>query len=322
MVASKIEKTILITGVAGFIGYSLAKYLSENNKYRIVGIDNINDYYDINLKKDRLADLDKVVFLKKDLNDTLDNIFEEYNIDVVINLAAQAGVRYARENPDSYIKSNVTGFYNLLETSRKYGVEKFLYASSSSVYGANKSIPYSEDQKVSTPMSLYAATKLANESIAASYFYSFSMRTIGLRFFSVYGPWGRPDMAYFKWTNHIVKGEPIELYDNGEMWRDLTYIDDIIASIAGLLDSELETQEPEIYNIGNDSPVKVADILDYIVSYLNTEPVIISKPRNPEEAVKTWADTSRLDAVIGRRPHTDYRDGLKNFLDWHTNYYR
>lgn len=313
-------KTILITGVAGFIGYSLAKILSSKG-YSVVGIDNINNYYDVELKKDRLSQLSNITFIQMDINDELDEVFSQHDIDVVINLAAQAGVRYARKNPDSYVRSNIDGFYNLIETSRKYNVKKFLYASSSSVYGANKEVPYSESERTATPMSLYAATKLANENIAASYFYSFGMRTIGLRFFSVYGPWGRPDMAYFKWTDLMVKGEPIELYDKGEMWRDMTYIDDIVSYISKLVESELNSKEPEIYNIGNEDPVKVADVLEYIANFLSINPIIINKPKNPEEAIKTWANTKKLHSVTGKIQQTNYEVGLTEFLNWYKEYY-
>lgn len=317
-----LKKNILITGVAGFIGYSLAKYLSENTNYTIVGIDNINDYYDTNLKKDRLSDLGtRIIFHQRDLNDNLGDIFSNQSFDCVVNLAAQAGVRYAKKNPDAYIRSNIDGFYNILRTAQQHGVKKILYASSSSVYGANTSLPFKESDRVATPMSLYAATKLANENLASSFFYSFDIRMIGMRFFNVYGPFGRPDMAYFKWTNALMAGAQIELNNNGEMWRDMTYIYDCVRSIHNLIDNDEPESTPEVYNIGNRDPVKIADLLGFIADELDVVPNIKSTQAGDEEPIKTWSDTNLLEDKIGYIPDTDFRAGIKEFLGWYHEYY-
>ncbi len=316
-------KTVLITGAAGFIGYSLAKHLLglENGNYKIVGIDNINNYYDIDLKINRIKQLKGISFIKKDINDNLDDIFEKFDIDTVVNLAAQAGVRYSRENPDVYIESNIDGFYNLLKTSQAYKVKKFIYASSSSIYGANTTLPFKESHQTATPMSLYAATKLSNEVLASGFFYSHGIRTIGLRFFNIYGPFGRPDMAYYKWTTSLEQGRQIELNNNGEMWRDMTYIDDCVRVIEGLLEDNVSEDTPEVYNVGNKEPVKIADLLQYIATQLNIEPDIKITKAGAEEPIRTWADTTKIERKIGFAPNTGFQYGIKEFLEWYKKYY-
>lgn len=314
-------KTVLITGVAGFIGYSLAEYLSKKTGYQIIGLDNINDYYDVKLKYDRLKLLeDKITFYKRDLNDDLTDIFEQYNFDCVINLAAQAGVRYAKENPDVYIESNVDGFYNLIKIAKNQGVKKIIYASSSSVYGANTNLPFKETDQTATPMSLYAATKLSDENLASGFFYSYGIRTIGLRFFNIYGPYGRPDMAYFKWTNNLLNNDQIDLNNNGEMWRDMTYIDDCVKSIHLLIENDGAEKYPEIYNIGNKSPVKIGDLLSYVAESFNITPDIKHTQAGNEEPIKTWADTTMLNDKVGFSPNTNYRIGLDKFIAWFKEY--
>lgn len=317
---------ILVTGGAGFIAFHLIKRLLSDG-YSVVSIDNMNDYYDVDLKYSRLNQLEKIKtgryeFHKMDLNDKnkLEDIFSQGEIGCVVNLAAQAGVRYAKKNPDTYIDSNVTGFYNLLRASQQNDVKKVIYASSSSVYGANEKLPFSEDDAVNTPMSIYAATKKSNEDLASGFFYSYGIRTIGLRFFNIYGPYGRPDMAYFGWTDKITKGEQIELREGGEMWRDMTYIDDCVECICRLIDSDESEDRPEIYNIGNRKPVKIKDMLDTITTKLGIDPRISIKSKGAEEPVKTWADTTRIKNKINFEPNTDHRVGIERFLDWYTGY--
>lgn len=318
----RLEPTVLITGAAGFIGYSLASYISKNTKYKLICVDNMNNYYDTNLKLDRVKLLGEgVSFHERDINDNIDDLFNGSNVVCVVNLAAQAGVRYSRENPDVYIESNVDGFYNLIKTANTHGVKKFIYASSSSVYGANKELPFSESDPTSSPMSLYAATKLANESIASGFHYMYGMRTIGLRFFNIYGPFGRPDMAYFKWTKLILEGKEVELNDGGNMWRDMTYIEDCVQSIFRLIENDEPEEYPEIYNIGNKNPVKMSDLLEYISDETGVLPLIKNVQAGKEEPIKTWANTDRLDKKIGFSPNTNFRVGVKSFLDWYRSYY-
>lgn len=319
---------ILVTGGAGFIGYHLTKrLLSEGDS--VVSIDNVNDYYDVDLKNSRLKNIDDLgndsyIFYKLDLNDSerLDEIFSKHNIDCIVNLAAQAGVRHAKKDPDSYIHSNVNGFYSILRASQRNKIGKVIYASSSSIYGANDKLPFSEDDAVNTPMSIYAATKKANEDLASGFFYSYGIRTIGLRFFNIYGPYGRPDMAYFGWTAKLVNGETIELRENGEMWRDMTYVDDCVECIIRLIKNDDRETYPEIYNIGNRQPVKIGDMLDYITHELSIDPNIDSRPKGAEEPIKTWADTTKIKNKIDFEPNTDYTVGLKNFLKWYEEFYR
>ena len=319
---------ILVTGGAGFIGFHLTKRLLELD-YEVVAIDNLNDYYDVELKISRLSEIEKIdtsnyQFYKIDLNDKtkLAEIFTSQDIDCVVNLAAQAGVRYAKKNPDTYIESNVDGFYNVLRECQKNNIDKIIYASSSSVYGANDKLPFSENDAVNTPMSIYAATKKTNEDLASGFFYSYGMRTIGLRFFNIYGPYGRPDMAYFGWTDKIVNNQEVELRDNGEMWRDMTYVDDCIECVVRLISDSSASQRPEVYNIGNRDPVKIKDMLDTIVAELGKEPTINYRPKGSEEPTRTWADTTNIKKLINFEPNTDYKIGLGNFVNWYRGYYK
>lgn len=321
-------KKILVTGGAGFIGFHLIKRLLHEG-FSVVSVDNVNSYYDTELKRARLSMLldladENYRFQEVDLSDgnKLQKVFLDEGIDCVVNLAAQAGVRYARENPDTYIDSNVVGFYNLLRECQKNNIKKVIYASSSSVYGANEKLPFSERDPVNTPMSIYAATKKSNEDLASGFFYSYGIRTIGLRFFNVYGPFGRPDMAYYGWSDKIAKREAIELRENGEMWRDMTYIDDCIECIYRLILNEDGEGAPEIYNIGNRDPVKIKDMLDELVLGLDANPVITVQPKGSEEPVRTWADTSRIKTKIGFEPDTDFKVGLSRFIAWYKDYYK
>ncbi len=320
-------RKILITGVAGFIGYHLASGLLEKGDIEVIGIDNLNNYYDINLKNSRLSNLNKYTdfsFEKIDITDmaTLEKCFTKHKFTHVVNLAAQAGVRYAKENPDAYVDANVLGFYNIIDMSSKTGVDRFLYASSSSVYGSNTSIPFRESDPTNSPMSLYAATKIANEAIASAYFYTNKINTVGLRFFNVYGPWGRPDMAYYKWTDALTNGTEIELRAKGQMWRDMTYIDDVVYAMISLLDSDFVQHEPKVLNIGNQSPVKISDVLDFLTKYTKVNSKIKHFNKGEEEPVKTWADTAALSQLIGYSPNTDYTVGLEHFLKWHKQYHK
>lgn len=321
-------KKVVVTGGAGFIGFHLVnRLLSEG--YYVISIDNLNSYYDVDLKHSRLQQIEDASsgnyeFYEVDLNekDRLQEVFSGGDIGCVINLAAQAGVRYAKKNPDTYIDSNVNGFYNLLRECQKNDIKKVIFASSSSIYGANDSLPFSEDDAVNTPMSIYAATKKCNEDLASGFFYSYGIRTIGLRFFNIYGPFGRPDMAYFNWTDKIARGEEIELRENGEMWRDMTYIDDCVECIVRLIKDEGVENAPEIYNIGNRSPVKIKDMLGFIAKKLDSEPVVNIQPKGTEEPVRTWADTSKIKKKINFEPSTDYKKGVGSFIDWYKEYYK
>lgn len=322
---------ILITGGAGFIGYHLTKHLLESREdVFVVSIDNLTDYYDIQLKLDRVEDIKSgnytnYIFKQIDINDAdaINGLFDEHSFEYVVNLAAQAGVRYAAKNPDSYIKANVDGFYTLISEAARRDVKKFIYASSSSVYGANTQMPFKETDYVGNPMSLYAATKLTNEAMASSYYYTHHLQTVGLRFFNVYGKWGRPDMAYYKWTEALLRNGEIELRDNGEMWRDMTYVEDVVTVIDKILgDTANDPGKPEVFNIGNESPVKMSDVLEYISETLQVVPKINNQPRGEEEPVKTWADTSKIRERISYSPNTDFKTGLKSFLDWYKDYYK
>lgn len=319
---------VLVTGGAGFVGYHLIKRLL-NEGHQVVSIDNLNTYYDIDLKNARLSELKTIdtnnyTFYKADISDrdAMQAIFDDNPIEYVVNLAAQAGVRYARQDPNSYIKSNINGFYNVISLASKKNIKRFLYASSSSVYGASVKIPFSEDDGPMLPMSLYAATKLANESLASAYYFSDDLPVIGMRFFNVYGPWGRPDMAYYKWTKCLYEGSEVELRNDGEMWRDMTYVDDVVESITRLLFNDLPNESaPRVVNIGNRNPVKISDMLHYISASLDIEPKILSMPKGTEEPLKTWADTSRLSQLVGYSPDTDYQEGLDRFLEWYKQYF-
>jgi UDP-glucuronate 4-epimerase len=332
---------ILVTGAAGFIGAALSEKLLERGD-EIIGIDNLNDYYDVNLKLSRLAEIEAYKdfrFLKIDISNRKDinALFEENKFDVVVNLAAQAGVRYSIENPASYIDSNLVGFANILEGCRQQKVANLVYASSSSVYGANKEYPFSEDHPVNHPVSLYAATKKSNELMAHSYSSLYDMSVTGLRFFTVYGPKGRPDMAPFLFTDKILRDEEIQVFNNGEMFRDFTYINDIVAGIIDVIDSPAtknESWNPEvpeastsycayrILNIGNDKPTKLMDFVNAIEKASGRKAKMNLKPMQPGDVVGTAASIVKLNAINGFEPKTDINEGIQNFVDWFKKYYK
>jgi UDP-glucuronate 4-epimerase len=330
-------KTILITGSAGFIGSYLTKELLEKG-FTVIGIDNINSYYDPKLKEVRLNEIKKFViknnyednyqFIKLDISndDGLNNLFSNNNIDIVINLAAQAGVRYSLDNPKAYIDSNLNGFMNVLECCRNYDIEHMIYASSSSVYGMNIEQPFSTESNTDYPISLYAATKKSNELLAFSYSHLFKIPVTGLRFFTVYGPYGRPDMAYYKFAKAIQNGEPIEVYNHGNMMRDFTYIDDIIEGISRLVmkipeDSNFESTYAmapyKVYNIGNNNPVKLIDFIKIIEKYIGKKAIINMLPMQPGDVPITYADIDDLHNDIGFKPNTSIENGLKKFVNWY-----
>jgi UDP-glucuronate 4-epimerase len=328
-------KTILITGAAGFIGSNLAKALISDNK--IIGFDNVNNYYDVNLKEHRLSQLSSnpnFTFIKGDLADkqAVDSIFEQYHPDIVVNLAAQAGVRYSIENPQAYIDSNLNGFFNILEACRNNPVKHLVYASSSSVYGSNKKVPYSTDDKVDNPVSLYAATKKSNELMAHAYSKLYDIPATGLRFFTVYGPAGRPDMAYFKFTNKLVKGEKIQIYNHGDMYRDFTYIDDIVTGVINVMNKAPKPNEDgvkyKVYNIGNNSPESLMDFVNTLERKLMKYGIIDTEaekellPMQPGDVYQTYADVSELEKDFGFKPSTSLEEGLDKFAKWYKEYYK
>jgi len=336
---------ILITGIAGFIGYHLAKRLAEQGE-TIVGIDNINDYYDVNLKYARLKDLglnindeikkidcsavfhsikySKISFYKMDLTNgsELKNLFKKEQFDIVINLAAQAGVRYSLTNPDTYISSNIQGFLNILEAVRANPVKHLVYASSSSVYGLNNKQPFSENDVTDNPASLYAVTKKENELMAHSYAHLYSIPSTGLRFFTVYGPWGRPDMALFLFTKAILSNQPIDVFNNGEMQRDFTYVDDIVEGIIRVMHKvpDNNSVQSKIYNIGNGSPVRLLDFIHAIEDELGIKAKMNMLPMQPGDVPATWADTSALKTDTGYQPSTKIQEGIKKFIFWYKEY--
>ena len=321
---------ILITGVAGFIGSYLAEKLLKE-QFQVIGIDNLNDYYEVQLKYDRLKDLEGregYTFIKGDLADkeTLGKLFQEYSLDIVVNLGAQAGVRYSIDNPDAYISSNMIGFYNILECCRHYPVEHLVYASSSSVYGANKKVPFSVEDKVDYPVSLYAATKKSNELMAHCYSKLYGIPATGLRFFTVYGPFGRPDMAYFKFAKKIMAGETIQIYNNGDMMRDFTYIDDIVKGITNILPNppaEIGTGAIyKVYNIGNNKPEKLMDYIETLEKHLGREAKKEFLPMQPGDVYQTYADVSDLMHDFDFKPSTSIDEGLGKFVTWFKEYYR
>ena len=337
-------KTILITGSAGFIGSFLVKRLLETTEYKIIGLDNLNPYYDVSLKEERLrlTKNDKYTFVKGDLSDKalIESLFNEYKFDIVVNLAAQAGVRYSITNPDAYINSNIIGFYNILEACRNHPVEHLVYASSSSVYGGNKKIPFSTDDKVDNPVSLYAATKKSNELLAHAYSKLYNIPSTGLRFFTVYGPMGRPDMAYFGFTNKLIKGETIEIFNYGNCKRDFTYIDDIVEGIVRVMEKppikkigedNLPLPPYKIYNIGNNKPENLLDFVEILSEELVRAKVLPKDfdfeahkklvPMQPGDIPVTFADTSELEKDFGYKPSTSLRDGLRKFSEWYYDYY-
>ena len=320
---------VILTGAAGFIGSHLAKRLLETGA-EVVGLDNINDYYDVNLKYHRLSELEKYesfTFIRCDISnkDEVNRIFEEHRADVAVNLAAQAGVRYSIENPQVYIDSNVIGFFNILEACRNYPVKHLVYASSSSVYGNSDKIPFSVDDRVDNPISLYAATKKSNELMAYTYSHLFGIPATGLRFFTVYGPAGRPDMAYFSFTKKILAGEPIKLFNYGELERDFTYIDDIVEGIMNIIPSVPEEKNgarAKVYNIGNNKPVALKEFVAALEDALGVKAKIEYLPMQPGDVYRTYADISELEKDFGFKPQTDIRTGLKKFAEWYTEYYK
>ena len=322
---------ILITGVAGFIGFHLARLLLKNN-YNIVGLDNLNDYYDISLKASRLDILNNLglVFYKADIsnNTELRKIFIEEEPQFVINLAAQAGVRHSLENPSSYISSNIIGFLNILEACKGFKVKKLIFASSSSVYGNNTKEKFSESDNVDYPLNIYAASKKSNELMAYSYSYLYNISCIGLRFFTVYGPWGRPDMAYFKFTKKIIQNDPIDIYGNGDMIRDFTYIDDIIDGAFKLISiindgTFLKAKKVpyDIFNIGNDNPVYLNYFVSIIEKNLCKKAIINSIEMQPGDVKKTSADLKKIQSVIDFVPKTNIEEGIAEFIKWYKSFY-
>ena len=327
---------VLVTGAAGFIGLHLSLALIERGD-DVVGVDNLNDYYDPQLKQDRLnvilahARAEHFIFLKEDISDrgAMTRLFDEYSFDVVVNLAAQAGVRFSIENPNVYVDSNLLGFVNILEGCRRSDVSHLLYASSSSVYGMNVKQPFSTDDRVDYPVSLYAATKKSNELMAYTYSHLFSIPTTGLRFFTVYGPYGRPDMAYYKFTKAILEGTPIDVYNNGDMKRDFTYIDDIIEGVVRVINripkstsTEFSSAEApySLYNIGNNNPVALGSFIDTIEKACGRLAIRRLLPMQPGDVPVTFANVDELVTNVGFRPATPIDSGISKFVDWYINY--
>jgi UDP-glucuronate 4-epimerase len=323
------SKTYLITGGAGFIGFHLSKRLLEQGA-RVVGFDNMNDYYDVKLKEDRLAVLeqyDNYTFEKGDLSKNGDvlNLFQEYHPQIVVNLGAQAGVRYSIVNPDAYMQSNMIGFFRILEACRFFPVEHLVYASSSSVYGGNEKVPFSTEDKVDEPVSLYAATKKSNELMAHAYSKLYGIPVTGLRFFTVYGPFGRPDMAYFKFTKKILAGEPIQIYNNGDMYRDFTYIDDIVHGVENILCNPPAVNAKgaayKLYNIGNNQPEKLMYFIETLEKCLGVTAKKEYLPMQPGDVYQTYADVSDLMKDYDFKPDTSIEEGLQKFVAWYREYY-
>ena len=356
MVNTKIKlnnQTILITGSAGFIGANLVlSLIKQGIPMTVVGLDNVNDYYDVSLKEYRLHQIEELArknpqinwrFVRGSIADKalVDSLFEEYRFDIVVNLAAQAGVRYSIDHPDVYIESNVIGFYNILEACRRYPVKHLVYASSSSVYGSNKKIPYSTDDKVDNPVSLYAATKKSNELFAHAYSKLYNIPSTGLRFFTVYGPAGRPDMAYFGFTNKLLRGETIEIFNYGKCLRDFTYVDDIVEGVIRVMQAPPEKKNGDdglpippyrVYNIGNNSPESLLDFVSILAEELIAADVLprdfdISAhsklvPMQPGDVPTTYADVTPLENDFGFKPATSLREGLRAFARWYKDYYK
>lgn len=323
------EKTILVTGAAGFIGYHLSRRLLESG-CRVAGVDNLNEYYDSSLKKARLKELaafPAFSFTEGDLasEETTETLFEETKPDVVVHLAAQAGVRYSIENPRAYIESNVVGFFNVLEAARRHPVGHLLFASSSSVYGNREKTPFSVEDRVDKPVSLYAATKKSDELFAYTYSHLYGIPATGLRFFTVYGPFGRPDMAYFKFTKAILAGEPIDVYNNGDMLRDFTYIDDVTSCVERMLFSPPKPDETgapyALYNIGNHEPVLLIDFIRALEAALGREAKLNFLPMQAGDVKKTYADIKETQRDFGFSPETRIGEGLKRFAEWYLAYY-
>ena len=340
------HKTVLVTGAAGFIGANLClRLLNENKDIKVIGIDNMNDYYDVRIKEyrlDKLNGFSNFEFIKGSIADKelVNQIFESNKIDIVVNLAAQAGVRYSITNPDAYIESNIIGFYNLLEAIRHHMVEHFVYASSSSVYGSNKKVPYSTDDKVDNPVSLYAATKKSDELLAHSYSKLYDIPSTGLRFFTVYGPAGRPDMAYFGFTNKLIKGDKIQIFNYGNCKRDFTYIDDIVEGVIRVMakaplrakgEDGLPVPPYKVYNIGNNQPENLLDFVQILQEELVRAEVLPADydfeahkelvPMQPGDVPVTYEDTSALERDFGFKPSTSLRTGLRKFAEWYKEFY-
>ena len=321
--------TILVTGIAGFIGSHLAKNLLKRGE-SILGIDNLSDYYDVNLKKDRLNNLKtykNLTFENIDISnyDDLEKVIKKYKISKVCHLAAQAGVRYSLEAPMEYIKSNIVGHLNILEICRNLNIKNLVYASSSSVYGGNTKVPFSTEDRVDTPVSLYAATKRSDELMSYTYNHLYGINTIGLRFFTVYGPWGRPDMATWIFTKKIINGDPIEVYNNGIMQRDFTYIDDIISGTISILDScKQETSQnfSKVYNIGNNKPENLLDFISIIEGYLGIKAIKVMKPLQKGDVANTYADISAIKSDFNFIPKTKIIEGIPKFIDWYRGYHK
>lgn len=316
---------ILVTGSAGFIGHYVSKALLEMG-YNVIGIDSMNDYYDVSLKEERnnlLADYVNYKFVHGSITDReiLESLFRQNNIKIVCNLAAQAGVRYSIENPYAYSMSNLVGFLNILECCRNYSVDRLVYASSSSVFGGNKKVPFSEDDKVDNPVSLYAATKKANELMAHSYSHLYNLQTIGLRFFTVYGPMGRPDMAYFKFVKKILNGESIDVYNNGDMRRDFTYIDDIVQGVVSAL-FEKSLSNYEVFNLGNHKSENLLDFIGVIEDSLGMEAKKNFMPMQAGDVYETYADISKAEAQLGYKPTTPISKGIPRFVEWYKEYFK
>lgn len=316
-------KKYLVTGVAGFIGFHLAKALLEQG-CKVIGLDNMNAYYDVQLKRNRLKLLgcENFTFYNVDLVDKakLETIFTRHPITHVINLAAQAGVRYSIDNPDAYIASNIQGFLNLLETLRHHRVEHLVYASSSSVYGKNTKIPYSTQDRTDEPVSLYAATKKANELFAHTYQHLYSIKTTGVRFFTVYGPWGRPDMAYYSFTEKIFNDEEIEVYNNGDMWRDFTYIDDVVNALLHLIPHP-NPDGPKIYNIGNNNPTRLSHFIETLEEVIGKTARKKMAPMQQGDVYQTYADVADLQKDFGVTITTTIKEGLTSFVNWYRSYH-
>lgn len=311
---------VLVTGAAGFIGFSLTRRLLERGD-SVVGIDNMNDYYPVELKKARLREIEhpSFRFIQMDIADrqALPALFASEKFDCVVNLAAQAGVRYSIENPWAYVDSNLVGFANVLECCRHYPVQHLVYASSSSVYGGNEKTPFSEEDKVDSPVSLYAATKKANELMASCYGRLYGIKSTGLRFFTVYGPWGRPDMSPMLFAGAIYAGKPIKVFNNGDMMRDFTYIDDIVEGVLRVMDKAPE--QPEVYNIGCSNPVRLMDFINEIELATGREAQKIMLPMQPGDVYQTYADTSKLERDFGYRPGVSLHEGIGKFIDWYNS---
>lgn len=341
------KRTILITGAAGFIGSNLAKELIKTTNDKVIGLDNMNDYYDVSLKEYRLGEIEALggdfTFVRGSIadRDLVEGLFEQYGFNVVVNLAAQAGVRYSITNPDVYMESNIIGFYNILQACRHHPVEHLVYASSSSVYGSNKKVPYSTDDKVDNPVSLYAATKKSNELLAHAYSKLYDIPSTGLRFFTVYGPAGRPDMAYFSFTNKLIKGNTIEIFNYGNCKRDFTYVDDIVKGISLVMDKAPQKKTGEdglpippykVYNIGNNHPENLLDFVQILSEELVAAGVLPQDydfeahkklvPMQSGDVPITYADVSALEHDFGFKPSTSLRDGLRAFAQWYKGFYK